>query len=87
MLALRNLCRFDDVLALEAAAVAVLVGGEVFVVAAHPLPGRVAVLTRQLGAGRLRPPPHLSAVTITDKAGKAVGRQAGDTPRARDFPC
>ncbi|XP_034251040.1 E3 ubiquitin-protein ligase SIAH2-like [Thrips palmi] len=49
---------------------AVLIGAEVFVLEVHvdELPGRVAVLSRQLSAGRLRPPPHCCTLTVRSKA-------------------
>lgn len=58
----RSLMLFDDV--------ALLVGAEVFVLEVHvdELPGRVAVLGRQLSAGRLRPPPYYCCLAVRSMA-------------------
>ncbi|XP_026279356.2 uncharacterized protein LOC113207164 [Frankliniella occidentalis] len=50
--------RFEDV--------GLFVGAETFVVEVHAdeLPGRVAVLARQLSAGRLRPPAHVCVLAL-----------------------
>lgn len=52
--------------------VAVLVGEEVFIVEVHELPGRAAILSKQLAAGRLRPPPHECTVILRGGGSKAV---------------